>query len=104
MQNFVRDKSDVRFESTGLDPSVPYGGTKPRRSIVHEFGHLLGYRDEYPNSDRGTNVYTGNSDSIMHYGETVRERHYVFFADWISNKLCGPWAVEGRRTLDNTPL
>ena len=40
----------------------------------------------------------------MHYGETVRERHYVFFADWISNKLCGPWAVEGRRTLDNTPL
>jgi hypothetical protein len=104
VQNFVRGKSDVRFESTGLDPKVPYGGSKPRRSIVHEFGHLLGYRDEYPNSDRGTGAYLTDSDSIMHYGETVRERHYVFFADWMTNKLNSPWLVEGRRNLANTPL
>jgi hypothetical protein len=100
----VGDKSNVRFESTMLDPNIPDGGTKPRRSIVHEFGHMLGYRDEYPNSERGTDAYVGEVDSIMHVGDTIKERHYVFFADWISNKLCAPWAVEGRRTLQNTPL
>jgi hypothetical protein len=104
IQNFVRNKSDVRFESTGLDPKVPYGGSKPRRSIVHEFGHMLGYRDEYRNSERGTTAYLGDSESMMHFGETVRERHYVFFADWMTNKLKSPWLVEGRWNLANTSV
>lgn len=104
VQNYIKDKNDVRFESTGLDPSVPDGGIKKRRSIVHEFGHMLGYADEYPRSGRGINFYISESDSIMHLGDVVKDRHYVFFADWISNKLGGPWAVEGRRTLKNTLL
>jgi hypothetical protein len=104
IQNFVRNKSDVRFESTGLDPGVPYGGSKPRRSIVHEFGHMLGYRDEYPNSDRGTTAYLGDSESLMHFGEKVRARHYVFFADWMTNKLNSPWLVEGQWNLANTSV
>lgn len=107
IQCYVRNKSDVRLEGTessGLHLVVPKGGTKPRRSIVHEFGHMLGYRDEYPNSDRGTTAYVGDTDSMMHYGETVRDRHYVFFADWIAKKLKEPWAVEGRLTLKNTSL
>jgi hypothetical protein len=103
-KNYVSHQSDVRYESTGLTPDVPYHGTKPRRSIVREFGHILGYRDEYPDSDRGISAYLSDSESMMHVGETVRDRHYVFFADWISKKLNSEWFVEGQRNLANTPL
>jgi hypothetical protein len=113
VQNYVRDNNDVRFESTGLTPAVPYGGSKPRISLVHEFGHLLGLRDEYPGSDRGTDKYTGDADSMMNLGSEIRARHYVFFADWLTNlpkktcKVQGTWFVDGPdgpRTLSNTPM
>jgi hypothetical protein len=104
LRPYVRDNSDVRWESTVLEPFIPYGGSKKRKSVVHEFGHLLGYRDEYLHSDRGTEAYTSETDSIMNLGETVMDRHYVFFADWITNKLNDPWAVRGRKNIYNTSL
>ena len=100
----VKDQRDVVFEKESLSLHTPSGGTKERRTVVHEFGHFLGYRDEYPGADRGTSAYTGDSDSIMHRGDAVRERHYVFFADWISERLNSSWKVEGLRNLSNTPL
>jgi hypothetical protein len=40
----------------------------------------------------------------MNLGDIIRERHYVFFADWMSNTLGSPWLVEGRFNPFNTPL
>jgi len=56
-----------------------------QRTCVHEFGHILGYRDEYP-------IKTGNPnwlkdvDSVMHSAEQVRDRHYTLFADWLTRQ------------------
>lgn len=63
----------------------PKGASMPQRGTVHEFGHMLGLRDEYAEADDNPN-YTGDSDSIMNSGELVRRRHYAPFAAWLTEK------------------
>lgn len=106
---------DVELTNLDLTPSTPYGATRTRRTAVHEFGHILGYRDEYPapaGSSKSTlNLYTtshpGELESIMYFGETIYARHYTLFADWVSRQWvskdpfhCKPneWKVDG--TMD----
>jgi hypothetical protein len=56
-----------------------------QRGAAHEFGPMLGLRDEYP--EAGDNLsWTGDGESIMHSGEQVRPRHYVIFSDWITKQ------------------
>jgi hypothetical protein len=62
------------------------GGSMKQRGVVHEFGHMLGLRDEYADAHDNTH-WTGDADSIMHSGELVRERHYVPFATWITEQF-----------------
>jgi hypothetical protein len=104
---YVNHNGDVRFDSTGgpnLDLVQPFGAPNKRPPVIHEFGHMLGYKDEYKGSQRGIDFYLNDQDSIMNWGTTIRERHYVFFADWITNKLGTFWQVEGRTSLKNTLL
>jgi hypothetical protein len=105
---------DGCWDNQGLKLSVPEPAAKagintPRQRTVHEFGHLLGLPDEYRNSDKGTDLYLGDTDSLMNWGSTIRSRHYVFFADWISRHLntkfpnqCKPngWKVDGKDTTN----
>lgn len=88
------------------------GGTNKQHPYVHEFGHMLGLRDEYPAAKDNTN-HPGDIDSIMYWGELVRERHYAPFAGWLSEKIAsqGPWKssdidykVNGNTNLGNAAL
>ncbi len=65
--------------------AVSKGASMKQRGAVHEFGHMLGLRDEYPAAKANTS-WTGDADSIMHSGEVVRPRHYVPFATWLTSK------------------
>ena len=56
-----------------------------QRGAAHEFGHMLGLRDEYPEARDNLN-WTGDAASIMHSGEEVRPRHYAIFADWLTKQ------------------
>jgi hypothetical protein len=109
--------SDGQWQLDGLQKAIPSGGTAPRETNVHEFGHLLGLADEYPDSDKGIRFYLNDTKSLMHLGDEVKPRHYVFFADWISRNLrkkfpgqCQPgeWKVRdtagGKFDLSNTQI
>lgn len=73
----------AEFDSQDI-VSVQKGAAK-QRAAVHEFGHMIGLRDEYP--DAKTNMsWTSDVQSVMHSGETVRDRHYAMFADWLTKQ------------------
>jgi hypothetical protein len=83
--NTTLDSNDFRGEGKGA--------TMPQRDAVHEFGHMLGLRDEYPSARDPALSHTGDVDSIMNAGEIVRERHYAPFAQWLTEQ----WAIENRK-------
>jgi hypothetical protein len=109
--------SDGQWEKDGLQKAIPPRGTAPRETVVHEFGHLLGLADEYPWSDKGIQFYPNDTKSLMHVGDEIKPRHYVFFADWISRSLSrkfpgqckpGEWKVRdmagGKYDLSSTQI
>jgi hypothetical protein len=115
---------DTIWDSLDLTPGTPYGATTTQlqRGAIHEFGHLLGYRDEYPLNPKAfppddpklfNPSHPTEDDSIMFYGEKLYPRHYVFFADWISwqwikkdSKNCKghDWKVSGITDTTNAGL
>lgn len=106
------------WDSFDLTPAVPSGSkaSYKQRGAVHEFGHMLGYRDEYPgppNDPLYSTAHPADYDSIMFWGEKVYPRHYVFLADWISSKWIAKdsknckghdWKVDGTVTMLNAGL
>ncbi len=87
-------KSEIRaplgnawLDSEDLYPA--YKGDSIQRPVVHEFGHMLGLKDEYDR--RGGSApnpnWLSDKQSIMHSGERVRPRHYVPFATWLTRQL-----------------
>jgi hypothetical protein len=75
---------ESQLDSEDLTPANK-GGPSKQRDAVHEFGHMLGLRDEYPAAQDNLN-WLGDPGSIMHFSENVRPRHYVFLADWIGRQ------------------
>lgn len=63
--------------------AVSKGASMNQRAAVHEFGHMLGLRDEYSAAHDNPH-HTGDLDSIMNVGEVVRRRHYAPFAGWLT--------------------
>lgn len=57
-----------------------------QRGSAHEFGHMLGLYDEYPAAGKNSD-WKGDTESIMHSGETVRPRHYAIFAHWLTERF-----------------
>lgn len=102
--NTYLDSNDLRGESKGA--------TMQQRAAPHEFGHMLGLRDEYTAANDNPH-HVGDLNSMMNVGETVRERHYAPFAQWLTDKyavasrLSGStieYKVEGRTTMANALL
>jgi hypothetical protein len=58
-----------------------------QRGIVHEFGHMLGLRDEYPGALKANQSWFADQKSVMHSDEMVRPRHYVPFASWLADQF-----------------
>jgi hypothetical protein len=86
--------------------------TTNQRAAVHEFGHMLGHRDEYPIEDGNTN-WPDDYPSIMFGGETIRERHYALFTAWVMDQFSGAakmfkqpntWKVNGTLDVDHAQL
>jgi hypothetical protein len=74
--------------SLDLDPFERAPGFS-QRSAPHEFGHMIGLPDEYPDpadpqNRQRSRWWLGDQASIMHSAETIRPRHYTIFADWLT--------------------
>lgn len=75
---------ETTLDSNDLRPETK-GATMKQRDAVHEFGHMLGLRDEYAAAKANTN-HLADLNSIMNVGEVVRDRHYAPFAAWMTEK------------------
>jgi hypothetical protein len=65
--------------------SAPAGVTQ--RGYIHEFGHMLGLRDEYAGPGGDTPWWTGDTRSVMNLGEVVRGRHFGPLAQWVTDEV-----------------
>ena len=76
---------EVSLDSLDMDWKY---GPNTQRGVVHEFGHILGYRDEYFNSAtkkaEDNPHWLGDKTSVMNTGEDVRPRHYALLTDWLN--------------------
>lgn len=102
--NTTLDSNDLRPETKGA--------SMKQRDAVHEFGHMLGLRDEYAAAKSNMN-HLGDLDSIMNVGELVRDRHYAPFAGWLTEKASTiarltnstiEYKVNGVRDMSNAAL
>lgn len=81
-QSFVRPGNNTgRFDSEDVNP-VDKGATDPQVAAAHEFGHMIGLPDEY-NGNGGADAQN-DTDSVMHTGMDVRDRHLDIVEDWVN--------------------
>ena len=67
------------FDSEDVNP-VHKGASDPQVGAAHEFGHMIGLPDEY---NGGPNI--DDTDSLMHTGMDVRERHLDLLETWVED-------------------
>jgi len=73
-------RNSGRFDSEDVKP-VAKGASDPQVGAAHEFGHMIGLPDEY-NGSAGTDA-ANDTDSIMHTGMDVRDRHLDILEAWV---------------------
>ncbi|TWS99884.1 hypothetical protein [Reyranella sp. CPCC 100927] len=112
---------EVTLYSRDLDPIVRDRivrgvSTKfEQRPVLHEFGHIIGLRDEYPGGRARNPNWPEDLESVMFSGEKIRERHYAPFAHWLTRQFASlslsgigdgsvVWKVRGRTDLNNALL
>jgi len=78
----VPSQNTGRFDSEDVNP-IAKGATDPQVGAAHEFGHMIGLPDEY-NGSAGPEA-ARDTDSIMHTGMDVRERHLDIMESWIED-------------------
>jgi len=78
------DNGEVNLNMIDIYPE-DLGGPTKFVTIAHEFGHVLGMRDEYLEGTVPADVpwFVSDTASIMNRGNVVRPRHYVLFATWL---------------------
>jgi hypothetical protein len=79
-------KRTGQLDNRGATPrshTTPTGVQVYQTPVAHEFSHMLGLRDEYPEAKRNLN-WPKDWGSILHSGDAVRPRHYVPFAMWLN--------------------
>lgn len=73
---------NVNLDSLDLKLIRKKGGAY-QRGVVHEFGHMLGLRDEYFKSSPHQKDYK----SVMNGGEVVFSRHDMPYMSWLNKKI-----------------
>src|SRR5262245_20590646 len=83
----------ARFTALCLAKKPPKDGAT-QRPIVHEFGHMLGYSDEYVEKEKKEEpedtkayAYAWDFPSVMNRGEAIQARHYVLFTEWLNTQF-----------------
>lgn len=77
----VPSQNTGRFDSEDVNP-VHKGATDPQVGAAHEFGHMIGLPDEY-NGNGGADAQK-DTDSVMHTGMGVRDRHLDIVEGWVN--------------------
>ncbi|MFW5701773.1 MAG: hypothetical protein ACOCX7_02370 [Bacteroidota bacterium] len=56
---------------------------------AHEFGHMMGLKDEYPDPANAPERVAGDTDSIMRDSGSgvAKSSHYGFIRDWVNSKF-----------------
>ena len=90
-------RGSTTLDSNDLRPETK-GATMTQRDAVHEFGHMLGLRDEYAAANDNPH-HTGDLDSIMNVGELVRPRHYAPFAAWLTQQFATAGRLTGQQIV-----
>jgi len=84
---FSRSSVNILWGTVNLDSEdinfVNKGYKNPQRGVVHEFGHMLGLKDEYIT----TSKHTADLHSIMHSGEDILNRHDTPYIKWLNDTL-----------------
>jgi hypothetical protein len=97
---------DVQWVTTGEHHAVTVRAGQGRANMTtwfvastggtaaHEAGHMFGNPDEYADTNCPSRVVTSDG-SIMQTSQqgTVRQRHYVEFATWVTNRICCRYVV-----------
>lgn len=78
----VPSQNTGRFDSEDVNP-IAKGASDPQVGAAHEFGHMIGLPDEY-NGSAGADAQK-DTDSVMHTGMDVRERHLDIMESWIED-------------------
>jgi peptidoglycan hydrolase-like protein with peptidoglycan-binding domain len=98
---------DADLDSFDLQPRDK-GGPETQRGAVHEFGHMMGFDDEYSDDGKavGNTHFLNDLGAVMNRSEQIRRRHYVFLADWLSQKSppTTVWRVDGVIDLTNAQV
>jgi len=77
----VPGQNTGRFDSEDVNP-VSKGASDPQVGAAHEFGHMIGLPDEY--NGKGGPEVQNDTDSIMHTGMDVRDRHMDLVEAWVN--------------------
>lgn len=80
----TRGENTGNFDSLDVNP-VPKGAADDQVAAAHEFGHMIGLPDEY-NGNGGQDA-ANDTDSIMHSGMDLRERHLDAMESWAEEHL-----------------
>jgi hypothetical protein len=75
-----------RSNMLNWDTKDGYEEGKPNVA-AHEFGHMLGLKDEYADTANAPERELGDADSLMRSsGGEVKKSHFEFIADWVNSK------------------
>jgi hypothetical protein len=88
--DWVGSSVNIFWGNAHLDSQDVVEAQKPhgrQRGSVHEFGHMLGLRDEYRGANNPTPHWYADHGSVMNNGEVVRDRHYAMFAAWLDEQF-----------------
>lgn len=84
-QSYVTPSRNTgNFDSEDVKPTEK-GASDPQVGAAHEFGHMIGLPDEY--NGRAGPEAARDTDSIMHTGADVRERHLDLLESWAEGQL-----------------
>ncbi len=102
VESYVDHKKRIgQLDSTGTQLRLQRTATGAQAyqvPVAHEFGHMLGLRDEYLSKRPYTSFWAWDIESMLNRGEQVRPRHYVPFAMWLTQMFAQESARAGVTT------
>jgi hypothetical protein len=82
IQMCLDDRSNIVF------PRDPEDNNRRHADTVHEFMHIMsGGKDEYSIIGNDCTVLSTDRDSVLAYGDELREHHFKYYRKWLDKQL-----------------